>query len=132
MWAYVFYVNRPGIVRYLPVVLFFALGLMSKPMLVTLPFVLLLLDYWPLGRIGRFNWQTIYRLVLEKIPFIILSAVSSVITFLVERNRGAVIELVDLSLKLRIYNALISYAKYIGMMIWPSRLAAFSREAVWH
>ncbi len=134
MWAYMRFVLKmktaPLLSRlcnyhYLLVVVFFAFGLMAKPMLVTLPFVLLLLDYWPLGRIGRFNWQTIYRLVLEKIPFIILSAVSSVITFLVERNRGAVIELVDLSLKLRIYNALISYAKYIGMMIWPSRLAAF-------
>ncbi|MGD0786232.1 MAG: glycosyltransferase family 39 protein, partial [Sedimentisphaerales bacterium] len=78
MWAYVRYVNRPKISRYLWIVVFFTLGLMSKPMLVTLPFVLLLLDYWPLNRIKHFDRQVIYRLVLEKIPFIILAAVFSV------------------------------------------------------
>jgi protein O-mannosyl-transferase len=69
MWAYVYYVNRPNIVRYLSVFLFLALGLMAKPMLVTLPFVLLLLDYWPLERFGK---RTVFYLIREKIPFIVL------------------------------------------------------------
>jgi regulator of sirC expression with transglutaminase-like and TPR domain len=125
MWAYVRYVNRPKISRYLWIVVFFTLGLMSKPMLVTLPFVLLLLDYWPLNRIKHFDRQVIYRLVLEKIPFIILAAVFSVMAFFVQRSGGAVIEFTDLGLKYRIYNAFISYIAYIGKMFCPSHLAVF-------
>jgi tetratricopeptide (TPR) repeat protein len=125
MWAYVRYVNRPKISRYLWIVVFFTLGLMSKPMLVTLPFVLLLLDYWPLNRIKHFDRQVIYRLVLEKIPFIILAAVFSVMAFFVQQSGRAVIEFTDLGLKYRIYNAFISYVTYIGKMFWPSHLAAF-------
>ncbi|MGD0786230.1 MAG: tetratricopeptide repeat protein [Sedimentisphaerales bacterium] len=125
MWAYVRYVNRPKISRYLWIVVFFTLGLMSKPMLVTLPFVLLLLDYWPLNRIKHFNRQVIYRLVLEKIPFIILAAVFSVVAFLTQQSGRAAIEFTYLGLKYRIYNAFISYVTYIGKMFWPSHLAVF-------
>jgi len=122
MWTYLRYVKQPNAGRYLLTLLTFALGLMSKPMLVTLPFVLLLLDYWPLKRFGR---RTVFYLVLEKIPFFILSAASSIITFLVQQNSGTVMPLAAVSLKFRLCNALISYVKYIEKMFWPSRLAVF-------
>jgi protein O-mannosyl-transferase len=125
MWMYLRYVKCPNVARYLLTLLTFALGLMAKPMLVTLPFVLLLLDYWPLVRIRQFNRQTIYRLVLEKIPFIVLSGVSSAVTFIAQLHGEAVLQLTNLSLKFRIYNSLVSYVKYIEKLIWPSRLAVF-------
>ncbi len=97
LWVYTIYVKKGGIKRYLLVVLFFILGLMSKPMLVTLPFILLLLDFWPLGRLcflhntrnvitgQQTNERTdIFRLVLEKVPFLALAVVSSVVTFIVQ------------------------------------------------
>ena len=124
MWAYLRYVKHPGVARYLLTLLAFALGLMAKPMLVTIPFVLLLLDYWPLARVSS-ERQTIYRLIQEKVPFFVLSAVSSIITFLVARSVGAVTKLVGLPLKIRIFNALISYMEYIWKMIRPVRLAVF-------
>jgi len=111
--------SRPG--RRLWYVLTFfllALGLMSKPMLVTAPFLLLLLDYWPLRRLSA---ATVVRLVLEKAPLLILSLLSSVVTFLVQRKGGAVstsLPLVD-----RIANALVSYVRYLGKMVWPSHLS---------
>ena len=125
MLAYLRYVKYPNVARYQLTLLIFALGLMAKPMLITLPFVLLLLDYWPLDRIGRLQWQTFYRLILEKIPFIVLSAVSSVIAFLTQQSGRAVVVLAAFPLKFRIYNALISYVKYIEKMFWPSRLTMF-------
>jgi tetratricopeptide (TPR) repeat protein len=142
MWAYVRFVRRPKIWRYLLVMVFFALGLMSKPMLVTLPFVLLLLDYWPLDRIpdgqavgkskgrnknradSRFQWRALYHLIWEKIPLFVLSAASSIITFFVQQRSGAVAMLVRFPLRIRICNAFISYVEYIAKMIWPGRLAA--------
>ncbi|MGD0551336.1 MAG: glycosyltransferase family 39 protein [Sedimentisphaerales bacterium] len=122
MWAYLRYVNKPGISRYLWIVIFLALGLMAKPMLVTLPFVLLLLDYWPLERFRR---RTLFYLIGEKIPFFVLSAASSVVAFLVQRSSMAVVSLNMLPLKFRILNALVSYIGYIEKMFWPSRLAVF-------
>ena len=117
--AYVYYVRLPRAGRYLVVVFAFACGLMSKPMLVTLPFVLLLLDYWPLARIkGQYG-----KRVLEKIPLIALSAVSSVITFLVQK--GAVGRAEDLPILERINNAIVSYVLYIWQMLWPMNLAVF-------
>jgi protein O-mannosyl-transferase len=124
--AYVYYTRAPSLRRYLGVVLVFVLGLMSKPMLVTLPFVLLLLDYWPLCRIGR---QTSYAgrqlliPVLEKIPLIALSAVSSVVTFLAQK--GAVGFTEQLPISARINNAVVSYVAYMWQMLWPVRLAVF-------
>jgi tetratricopeptide (TPR) repeat protein len=122
MWAYLRYVKNPKVIRYLLTLLTFALGLMSKPMLVTLPFVLLLLDYWPLERFGQ---RTFFYLVREKIPFIVLSAASSFITFLAQQSGGSVMPLDRIGLNIRIYNALISYVKYIEKMFWPRRLAFF-------
>jgi tetratricopeptide (TPR) repeat protein len=115
----------PAPIFYVAALLFFALGLMSKPMLVTLPCVLLLLDYWPLRRfeLSSFNPQpsTIPRLVAEKAPFFLLAAASSVITFIVQRKGGAVST--SLPVGERIANALVSYVRYIGKLFWPVDLS---------
>jgi protein O-mannosyl-transferase len=124
--AYVHYTRAPSFGRYLAVALVFVLGLMSKPMLVTLPFVLLVLDYWPLHRIGagtsNAGPQLLTR-VLEKIPLLALSAASSVITFLAQK--GAVGFTEQLPVVSRINNAVVSYVAYIWQMFWPARLAVF-------
>jgi len=122
MWAYVRYVKRPKVLRYSLIVIFLALGLMAKPMLVTLPFVLFLLDYWPLERFGK---RTVYQLIFEKIPLFVLSAASSVITFIIQKRAGAVIEINRLPLSGRIANTFLSYVNYIWKMILPRRLAVF-------
>jgi len=97
----------------------FALGLMSKPMLVTLPLILLLLDYWPLER-----WQRgAAGLFLEKIPFFVLAAASSVVTFLVQRHGGAVAALAGVPVGARVGNAFISYVRYLAKIFWPARLS---------
>jgi tetratricopeptide (TPR) repeat protein len=100
----------------------FVFGLMSKAMLVTMPCVLLLLDYWPLERFkpGR-TWQ----LVMEKIPFFALAAAASVVTFVVQKQGGAVKTVENLPLEARVGNALISYCRYLGKMFWPTDLAVF-------
>jgi tetratricopeptide (TPR) repeat protein len=124
--AYLHYTRAPSIGRYLTVALVVALGLMSKPMLVTLPFVLLLLDYWPLGRFEtkRANsGRRLSQLVLEKIPLIALSAVSSIVTFLAQR--GAIGWTEQLPVSTRISNALVAYVIYIRQMFWPAGLAVF-------
>ena len=126
MIAYVSYVRRPGAGRYLLTLLVFSLGLMAKPMLVTLPFVLLLLDYWPLERLqlGRDADRRLwFQLVREKVPFFVLSAASSAITFLVQQKGGAVSKLDMIPLAVRFGNAFISYVRYVGKMFWPDRLA---------
>jgi tetratricopeptide (TPR) repeat protein len=122
MAAYLRYVRQHSTGWYVATIFVFALGLMAKPMLVTLPFVLLLLDYWPLERLGRDN---AVRLVVEKTPLFILSAISSVITFVVQRSGGAVIQMEEVPIGIRAANGLISYLIYIAKMFWPSRLAAF-------
>jgi tetratricopeptide (TPR) repeat protein len=108
---------------------FFALGLMSKPMLVTLPFVMLLLDYWPLRRLPdyKFRIRDLKRLTLEKWPFFLLAAVSCVVTFLVQSQRSgdAVASLELVPLHYRFCNALVSYGLYLLKMVWPVGLAVF-------
>jgi protein O-mannosyl-transferase len=124
--AYVHYVRAPSIWRYLMVVFVFALGLMSKPMLVTLPFVLLLLDYWPLRRIADQRsgvGRQLLSLLLEKIPLVALSAVSSVVTFLAQR--GALGWTEQLPMLARVNNALVTYLVYVLQMFWPVNLAVF-------
>jgi len=135
--AYLHYTRAPSIPRYLIVALALALGLMSKPMLVTLPFVLLLLDYWPLERFKARKPSTGHstlHLVLEKIPLIGLSVISSIVTFLAQR--GAIGWTEQLPMSERISNALVTYVVYIGQMCWPAGLAVFyphpeSRLPVW-
>jgi len=118
-WAYVDWARRGEAWRYGLVVMGFALGLMAKPMLVTLPFTLLLLDYWPLERTSV-SWT---RKVLEKLPLIAMAVASSVITSIVQQRGGAVgtLELVPMSDRLA--NAIVSYGGYLKMLVWPADLA---------
>ena len=130
MWAYAAYAKDPKLRRFVPVMALFALGLMSKPMLVTLPFVLLLLDFWPLRRVAGMSpksqaQRSYAQLIREKIPLFGLAVVSSVTTFLVQREGGAVGTLDAYPFAQRVGNALVSYLAYIRKMIWPSDLAAF-------
>ena len=139
--AYLRYAQRPSVRRYLLVAFALSLGLMAKPMLVTLPCVLLLVDYWPLGRLqwGRpnagqelpdsesagltYKKTSLGRLIAEKLPLFILVAASSVVTVIVQQTEGAVGSLDRYTLTARANNALVSYISYIGKMIWPTRLA---------
>jgi Flp pilus assembly protein TadD len=141
MWSYIRYVAQPGALRYLWVVLFFILGLLAKPMLVTLPFVLLLLDFWPLGRLeskkqiavdkqkskdGSFRiFQTNIpnRLILEKLPLFVLSVISVCWSSISVQRLGMVLSGESKPISLRIGNAVVSYIKYLGKVFWPSDLA---------
>ncbi|MGD9132237.1 MAG: tetratricopeptide repeat protein [Desulfobacterales bacterium] len=127
---YAGYHQRHGVLRYLAVIFAFGLGLLAKPMLVTLPFVLLLLDYWPLKRIvfkraGRFPAVGVLRLILEKLPLFILSALSVYLSAASVKGMGNVISLENMPMKLRFANALVAYVKYIGKLIWPYHLAVY-------
>jgi Tfp pilus assembly protein PilF len=152
MWAYVAYARRPfdsplipaskderlaqgrPLRRYVTVALLLTLGLMSKPMVATLPFVLLLLDVWPLQRLplDRTWWGAARRLTLEKLPLFALAAASIALTFAAQREIGAVAGFDAVPLPLRLANAAVSYVAYIGRMFWPAGLAAFYpyRESV--
>ena len=129
--AYAWYVRKPSWKRLAAVVCAFACALLSKPMAVTLPFVLLLLDYWPLRRItftteNRTQWlPSLGKLCVEKWPLFIMSAISSVITFRAQRASGAVFTFDALPLWVRVSNAAISYCRYVRIMIWPNPLIAF-------
>src|SRR5262249_47391210 len=124
--AYARYARAPSAARYVLVAMLFALGLMAKPMLVTLPFVLLLLDYWPLGRIGgprpKIRRQ-LQRLFTEKIPLFTLSALSCVATLLAQKQEPKAID--PLPFLWRLKNAVVSCVTYIWQMFWPARLAVF-------
>jgi len=133
--AYVRYTRRSSIASYLLMTFFFALGLMSKPMLVTLPFVLLLLDYWPLARFATpinlandaesSSWldrrPVAEKLIFEKIPLVVLAAVSCVIALLLQGK--ALNPIAHIPLLLRVYNAVVSCVTYIWQMLWPDKLA---------
>lgn len=131
--AYIRYASNLDKRHYMTVLLLFTLGLMSKPMLVTLPFILILLDFWPLGRIkiAQLRWKTqddcmeasIIRILIEKIPLLLLSVIISVITYSAQTR--AMTPITVLPLDVRIANALYSYACYIQKMLWPSELAVF-------
>jgi protein O-mannosyl-transferase len=140
LWAYIRYTEKSGIKRYSLIILFFALGLMSKPMLVTLPFVLLLMDYWPLGR-WRLQETTatlpatqtsngnqrsgVLQLIGEKIPLLLLVVGSCLTTIKFQESGGALESLHYNSLSSRITNALVSYLEYIKHMLCPRELAVF-------
>jgi len=149
MGIYVSYVAKPGLTRYLTLLLCFALGLMAKPMLVSLPFVLLLLDYWPLQRLAQKEvrkplskdegttppvkapvqpvdrWPLIRPLLREKIPLFVLAVLSSIVTYLVQQRGGAVGSLEAFPLSARMANAFVSYITYMVKMLWPANLAVF-------
>ena len=142
MAAYLRYSRRPGVARYLPVLGCLALGLMSKALLVTLPFALLLLDYWPLGR-----WRspgvhkgarlsTAGSLLLEKAPLLALSAAASVVAYFAQHQAGAVSDVPENTLAVRAGSALFSYLLYLGKTFWPVDLAPLYpyhvfREPAW-
>ena len=140
MLFYVWYVRKPGWKRYLPVFVCFALGLMSKPMLVTLPFVLLLMDYWPLNRtslniqndrpvelLPLFTAEKVRlgSLIWEKIPLFVLTAVSVVLTIYAAKSNSTIVHLNMLPFSDRLENAILSYALYLKKLIWPADLAVF-------
>jgi len=134
LWFYAGYVKNPAPTRYLPVFLAFALGLMAKPMLVTLPFAMLLLDYWPLGRFselgrGRTGWRALWQdfrpLLWEKIPLFFLTAFFSWATYAASHARGALMAADKFPFPVRLANALVSYTAYIEKMFFPSSLSVF-------
>jgi len=152
MWAYIDYARTGSKAKYIFTFVLLALGLMSKPMLVTMPFVLLLLDFWPLKRfsfspgvrsgpiISKSKQTTptviasipLRRLLVEKIPFFILSLLLCVITFNIQKSGGAMQMTTYLPLGARVSNAFISYAKYIIKMFWPDNLAGlYLRHSEW-
>jgi protein O-mannosyl-transferase len=116
--AYLHYVRKPAVVRYLAVVVLFVLALLSKPTAVTLPFVLLLLDYWPLRRV-----QPLGRLVMEKLPLLALSGAACVATILAVGNETT--PLARISVLSRLANALVAYAVYLRQMVWPAGWCRF-------
>jgi len=120
--AYGWYAKRPAVSRYLLLALLFALALMAKPMAITLPFALLLLDFWPLQ---RFPETPLSRLVLEKIPLLALSAAGAAITIYAQRAGGALGSTALLPLGIRVKNAIYSYLIYMEKAVWPSPLAVF-------
>lgn len=124
--AYGRFVRHPGWKKYLVVVGAFALALMSKPMAVSLPLVLLLLDYWPLERDADLSFRRRWvRLSLEKLPLLVMSGASSLVTMLAQRSGGAVADSSTLPLSLRLGNAIVAYVAYIGKTVWPANLAVF-------
>jgi tetratricopeptide (TPR) repeat protein len=138
--AYVRYAKSPSWRQYALVAVTLALGLMAKPMLVTWPFLMLLLDYWPLQRFerseGRLQWSTVRHVVIEKIPLFVVVALSCAITYTAQSHGGAVRTFVDAPIWLRLTNCLLAYAKYIWRTVWPHDLALYypypSVFNVWH
>jgi tetratricopeptide (TPR) repeat protein len=133
--AYAWYARKPDWRRYLLVGALFAAGLMAKPMVITLPFVLLLLDYWPLGRTAGSPASAVgapqltgSRLLLEKIPLLVLSAASAWITLIAQRTAERTFE--EFPLAVRVENAVVSYALYLWKMLWPARLAFYPHPAI--
>ena len=132
LYFYFSWAKQGGSFRYLVAICVFILGLMAKPMLVTLPFVLILLDYWPLRRIYTFIEKSDYnnshrrnisfRFVLEKLPFFFIVAISCALTLFAQEKGGAIISLEVHSIGVRIANALVAYLEYIGKMFWPINL----------
>lgn len=120
IWAYLRYVERPSPGRYVAVLVAFGCGLMTKPMIVTLPFALLLVDYWPLRRL-----KATPRVFLEKLPLIALSIAASIVTLIAQNHGRAVVALERFPFGLRLENAIISYIVYIGKFLWPTNLAVF-------
>lgn len=121
--AYRQYVRKPGVGRYCLVALCFACGLMAKPMIITLPFVLLLWDYWPLERTAlEGESKKLSSLVVEKIPLFALSAASAWVTMYAQSVGGAVRSVVEYPFSVRLGNALVAYARYVMLAFWPAKL----------
>jgi hypothetical protein len=131
LWAYAYYARRPSLQRFIGVLTLYALGLMSKPMLVTLPAIMLLLDYWPLGRFEIEGWRirtaegtSLRMLVAEKV-FPTMMAAAAGILIVIGQQKTAMQDLAATGVATRLTNAANSYGMYIANMFWPARLAAF-------
>ena len=122
LWAYVYYTRSPNKRKYALVLILFAFGLLAKPMLVSLPFILLLLDYWPLERM-TLNRQAVGLLLLEKIPLLIMAVASSIITVIAQQEAISGFNRIDF--KIRLSNAILSYCIYLWQAFWPTGLAIF-------
>lgn len=133
LWAYGWYARRASVVRYFTVAALFLLGLMAKPLLVTLPVALLLVDFWPLQRLGARDESapsgvesaSLARLVLEKVPLLGLSLACALSTTRSQRIVGAVVTTSTYPISWRVKNSIWSYADYLYKAIWPTHLAAF-------
>src|SRR5207245_856603 len=129
LMAYVRYAEAPSSSRYVSIAIALALGLLAKPMLVTWPFVMLLLDYWPLRRFELTSRKDFIRrlgpLVREKLPLFVLAAASAIMTLIAQSREGAVRTLAHDPIALRLSNALVSYAKYLLLTFWPNDLAIY-------
>jgi protein O-mannosyl-transferase len=132
LWAYQRYARQPSAARYALVILWFACGLMTKPQVITLPFLVLLWDYWPLGRwhLGQNESgsddvpvRSLGWLLLEKVPLLALSVASAVVTLAAQRAGGAVRTAVEYPPAVRLENAVCAYFDYVGRLLWPVRLA---------
>jgi Tfp pilus assembly protein PilF len=134
LWFYALYVearklgNSKAGLTYGAVIICFTLGLLAKPMLVTFPLVLLLLDFWPLQRMDKEPWG---KLVFEKVPLLLLSVTSSVVTFFVQHSAGAVRNLSVIPLDSRVFNSLIAYWRYLAKLFCPTHLAVFYPMPEW-
>jgi len=143
MGAYTHYAKNPSLRRYLLVLVSFGMGLLSKPMLVTLPFVLLLLDYWPLKRLagtrtafdpwvyagGTAGRAGLLRLIVEKVPLFIVAAAACIVTLIAQREVGALWTLEKMPFEQRIANAFVAYMEYIRKMLWPADLSVLYPHA---
>jgi len=130
MWSYFWYTEKPCISRYMLILLFLVMGIMSKPMIVTFPFVLFLLDYWPLGRLSFSDpkshitafRKTVLPLFFEKIPLFLFVAISCVLTFMAQKSGGAIRDLGSLPFEDRVANAIVSYVLYMEKSFWPQEI----------
>lgn len=128
LWTYVGYARHPSWRRYTLVALAFALGLLAKPTLAVLPCALLLLDFWPLRRIAfdaTAPWRSLGRLIAEKVPLFLLAAATLTQTMAAQKAAGAIVTGDNVEFSARLANALVSYARYLWLTIWPVHLAAF-------
>ena len=131
-YAYAFYADEKKVSRYVLCMLFFVLAVMSKPMAVTLPFVLLLLDYWPLNRWGnpyhentKNGFSSVIKLIVEKIPFFCVSLAASAGAIWAQSKEGTVASLDNVPFIIRTSNAIVAYVSYLGKLLWPVNLAVF-------
>src|SRR5439155_19682171 len=112
-------------VAYAFMLLAYTLGLMSKPMVVTLPCVLLLMDYWPLNRFANFSWRTVRGLIVEKLPLFALAAASVAVTLWGTKTAGNILDTETVPFSMRLANVPVSYARYLGKMFWPDGMTVF-------
>lgn len=128
IFAYFFYTqSNKSLWRYILSIFFFLMGVMTKPMIITLPFVLILIDYWPLNRFHSISLKNEFgnnvNLIIEKIPYLVISFIVGIVTIIAQKNAVAILD--DISFSMRFSNAIVSYCKYLLNFIWPINLSVF-------